>query len=62
VSPAVFTARRPRPIDRRRTKDEGRTTKDEGRKERPMDDTPTETAPIQGGDIAPLPTYPNPNE
>jgi hypothetical protein len=25
------------------------------------DDTPTETAPIQGGDIAPLPTYDNPN-
>lgn len=25
------------------------------------DDPPTETAPIQGGDIAPLPTYENPN-
>lgn len=25
------------------------------------DDTPTETAPIQGGDVAPLPTYENPN-
>lgn len=28
-----------------------------------MDDvTPTETAPIQGGEIAPLPTYDNSNE
>jgi len=27
-----------------------------------MDETPpTETAPIQGGDIAPIPTYDNPN-
>ena len=23
---------------------------------------PTETAPIQGGDIAPIPVYSNPNE
>jgi hypothetical protein len=26
------------------------------------DDTPTETAPIGNGPVAPIPTYPNPNE
>lgn len=26
------------------------------------DSTPTETAPLGGGDVAPVPTYSNPNE
>lgn len=26
------------------------------------DETPTETAPLGGGDVAPLPTYENPNK
>lgn len=26
------------------------------------DNTPTETAPLGGGDIAPVPTYDNPNK